>query len=451
MNGSPRYIALKILHKIDFDGGFSNISLSHEIRNSSFSELDKGFLTELVYGVIERKITLDYFISRFSTVPVRKMNHHVLLILRISAYQMAFMDKVPFYSICDEAVKLAKKLIPVNAGFINAVLRSMSQTKLIIPSFSKKLFHSETRYLSVKYSLPEWLIERWIGGFGHDFALELFNAFNHNVKFEIRVNRIKSSVTDVQATLGEKGYRLRPSKISCDSLIVENPSGIIATEEFKHGLFYVQDSAASLVSIVLDPGNGERVFDACSAPGGKATHIAEIMGDTGEVIACDVFPHKIDLISENATRLGLKSVHPKLCDSLVYNEDMKEKFDRVLLDVPCTGLGLLARKPEIRWSRNDSDFEDVSKLQMNLLNNCSKYLKPNGCMVYSTCSIDHAENEDVINAFVDAHSDFEFCSFEDLLPDSLKDRGGAGGMLTLYPHLDKCDGFFIAKIRRKAL
>ncbi len=448
MHTSPRYVAYKILHKVESEGGFSNISLSHEIRNSNFSELDKGFLTELTYGVIERKVTLDYFISRFSSVPVRKMNIHVLILLRISAYQLAFMSKVPDYSICDETVKIAKRVIPVNAGFINAVVRSMSSEPLKVPNYSKKSFHSFTRYLSVKHSMPEWLIDRWQKIFGHESLEKLFNAMNNSVRFEIRANRMKTNVEKLKESLELNGFKTRKSSASIDTLIVENPSGIIRTSEFKDGLFYIQDSAASLASIVLNPSSNDSVLDACSAPGGKSTHIAEIMNNEGEVIASDVYPHKLTLIEENFNRLGISCIKTVILDATLFKKEFENHFDKILLDVPCTGLGLLSRKPEIRWSRSESDFIELNVLQKKILENCSKYLKVGGVLVYSTCSLDETENLDIISSFVKGNSNFEFADFEILLPDSIKNRGGKDGCLTLFPHIDNTDGFFISKIRR---
>jgi len=445
---SPRYVAYKILHKIETEGGYSNISLSHEIRNSNFSELDKGFLTELTYGVIERKVTLDYFITRFSSVPVRKMNVHVLILLRISAYQLAFMSKVPNYSICDETVKIAKRVIPVNAGFINAVVRAMSSEELKVPNYSKKSFHTHTRYLSVKHSMPEWLIERWLKMFGHEMLETMFESMNNSVRFEIRANRLKTNVERLQESLDIDGFHTKKSNVSVDTLVVENPSGIIRSSEFKDGLFYVQDSAAALASIILNPSANDRILDACSAPGGKATHIAEIIQDKGEVIASDIYPHKLSLIEENFNRLGISCIKTVIFDATKFNRDFENYFDKILLDVPCTGLGLLSRKPEIRWSRTESDFLELNSLQKNILENCAKYLKVGGSLVYSTCSLDETENHDIISSFVKENSNFEFSDFESLLPDSIKNRGGKEGSLTLFPHIDNTDGFFISKIRR---
>lgn len=448
MNTSPRYIAMRILLKVEEEGGYSNLALSHEMRNASFSELDKGFLTELVYGVIERKMTLDYFIARFSSVPIRKMNRYVLVILRIATYQLAYLDKVPSYSVCDEAVKIAKKVIPVNAGFINAVLRAMSQAKLVIPAYSKKLFHQYNRYLSVKHSMPEWLIARWLTVFGQPFVEALFESSHRHATFELRANTTKITCDALRALLEENGYEVQKSLIAKDGLRIANPAGIIQTKAFQQGLFYVQDAAASLVSHVLNPTKNSRILDACSAPGGKATHLAELMEDAGEVIACDVFPHKLGLINENLMRLSLNSVHPTLQDSTIRNATYDSAFDAVLLDVPCTGLGLLGRKPEIRWAREEQDFASLHRVQNDLLHTCAEYVKPGGTLVYSTCSIDPSENQERIHAFLSAHKAFSLCDFDALLPEQLRNRGGQDGMLTLYPQIDDCDGFFISKMRR---
>jgi len=450
MNKTPRDSAVRVLYKIEFEKGFSNISLSAEIVSAWLSDLDKGFLIELVYGVIEKKVTLDYFISRFSKVPVRKLHDYVLIILRISVYQMVYMDKVPSYSICNEAVLLAKKYRSQNAGYVNATLRAMSSGKLEVPAFSNKLFHSKNRFLSVKYSLPEWLIERWNVEFGSEKAEAIFESTALKPRFAIRVNITKIGATELLESLKLKGFKGVFSGIFENSLIIENPAGIINSDEFAKGYFYVQDEAASLVSKVLSPVEFEKILDTCSAPGGKATHIAELIGNKAVIIACDIYTHKIKLIQENIERLGHTSVKPKLEDTSVFNPEFNEVFDRVLLDVPCSGTGLLSRKPEIRWQRKEQDFAELNKIQTELLNNCSKYLKVGGTMVYSTCSIDKAENEAIIESFLESHKNFELIGFDALLPDVLKNRGAIEGKLTLYPYLDGCDGFFISKLRRKS-
>ncbi|MEI6131924.1 MAG: 16S rRNA (cytosine(967)-C(5))-methyltransferase RsmB [Bacillota bacterium] len=429
-----RFLAVTLLYKIEFEGKYSNFSLSNEFYREEISSKDRGMLVELVYGVLERKITLDYYISRFSSVPVRKLDPYVLIILRISVYQLVYMNKVPGYSICNEAVNLAKKLAPRQTGFINAILRNMSKEKLSLPSYSKKYFHSHIRFLSVKYSMPEWIIERLSKTHHENFIEKLFSKMNTNANFCIRVNKLKTSIEGLIEPLESKGFHLSKSKLSEYSLIVENPQGIIETQEFLDGLFYIQDTAATLTSEILSPKRGEVVLDACCAPGGKTTHIAELMSNEGEIVACDLYENKLKIVNQNALRLGITIINTMHIDSKKYFPEFDKRFDKVLLDVPCTGLGIMGRKPEIRWERKIEDFEALNSIQLELLENCSKYLKIGGELVYSTCSIDSSENEEIINKFVEDNAEFEFCF-------DFKYR-------TYFPHVDNCDGFFISKIRR---
>jgi len=448
-----RETALKILYDVNEKGAYSNITINKYLEKSQFKEIDRNFITGLVYGTIKWKKSIDYVINQFSNVPMKKLSPWILNILRLGIYQILYTDKIPVSAACNESVKLARKYgHKASSGFVNGILRNISRGKnnIVYPDKNKNL----AEYLSVKYSFQEWMVKRWLYVYGESFTENILKNSNENPDFSISVNTLKISVEAFQQRLQEKGIESYRSKYIDNGLILKNPVGITDSELFRNGYFQVQDQASMLVSRVLDPKPGELVMDVCSAPGGKTANIVQLMENQGVVVARDIHPHKINLIRNTTDRLGLKIVKTELYDATITDLSYIEKADRVLVDAPCTGLGIIRRKPDIKWSRTEKDSEVLSELQLKILTASSKYVKENGVLVYSTCTIDPLENIEVVNKFLGLDNNFTLEGFDYLLPDSLinetaKIKETAGkGYIQLYPNTDGLDGFFIAKLRR---
>ncbi len=421
---NPRETTLLTLYEIEYENAYSNMALKSALRGDMDSR-DKAFVTQLVYGVIRRKLTLDYIISRYSKVKLKKLSKYVLLILRLGVYQLYFTDKIPESAAVNESVRLAKKYCAKSSGFVNGILHSVIRGKQTL-EYPKE----RTAYLSVKHSFPEEMV-KYFEQF--DFCEELLESLNSEPRTTIRLNRLKcGELTDIKTEICPLYEYAR---------YVER-TDIAALKDYKDGKFIAQDVAAMMASEALSPKPGEFCIDVCAAPGGKTTHLAELMENNGRVIAFDIHPHKVDIINKNAQRMGLSIIRAECGDATVLRKDLCGKVDKVLADVPCSGLGIIRRKPDIKW--NKDDISELPELQMKILENAASYLKVGGELVYSTCTLSKEENEGVICEFVKKHTDFEFVKIE--LPGSLMRENE--GYITLYPNIDGTDGFFISKIKR---
>jgi 16S rRNA (cytosine967-C5)-methyltransferase len=443
----PREIVLKILYDVNEKGAYSNIAINKYIEKFQFKEIDKNFITGMVYGTIKWKKTIDYIISQFSKVPVKKLSPWIINILRLGIYQILYTDKIPVSAACNESVKLAKKYgHKASSGYVNGILRNILRNKdnIVYPDKSKSL----AEYFSVKYSYQEWMVKRWLDIYGVDLTETILKNSNENPDFSISINDLKISTHEFQKKLLEIGVESYRSKYIDNALIIKNPAGVIHTDLFKEGYFQVQDQASMLVSRVLDPKPGELVIDVCSAPGGKTVNIAQLMKNQGTVIARDIHAHKIKLVQDTVDRLGLSIVKTELYDATDTDLSYIGKADRVLVDAPCTGLGIIRRKPDIKWTRTENDLKTITELQLKILTVTSGYVKENGVLVYSTCTIEPLENIEIVNKFLGLDNNFILEGFDKLLPGSIT-KGTAGkGYIQLYPDTDGLDGFFIAKLRR---
>ncbi|WP_416198093.1 MAG: 16S rRNA (cytosine(967)-C(5))-methyltransferase [Sporanaerobacter sp.] len=445
MTRNAREVALNILVEIDEKGAYSNIALN-KIGREKLSKLDENFVRELVYGVLENRLYLDWVIKKFSKVKLKKIEPIVLEILRIGVYQIALMDKIPDSAAVNESVKLAKKYSHSGSvKYVNGLLRNVSRNKNI---FREIDLEDKKEYLKIKYSHPEWMINRWLEEFGEEFTEDLCKANNTRPKLNIRVNTLKIKREELKSLLESKGYIVSNTKYASDGLIIENPQGVIDTEEFRNGFFIVQDESSMLVSQILDPKEGSLVLDLCSAPGGKTTHIAQKMNNNGEILARDIYEHKLKLVQENSNRLGIDIIKTEKFDSMKLDENLIDKVDYVLIDAPCTGLGMLRRKPEIKWNRTENDISNMSDIQYKILKNASKYLRSGGILVYSTCSIEREENIDIIGRFISENDGFKLISFENLLDSKESMSMAKNGYIELFPHIHGTDGFFIAKLSK---
>jgi len=443
----PREIALKTIYDINEKGAYSNIALNKQLMSNAFKDVDRAFITDLVYGTIKWKLTIDYIISSFSSIKLKKISPWIINILRLGVYQILYMDRIPESAACNESVKLAKKFgHAASSSFVNGVLRNVARNKSSITYPDKE--KNPAMYLSVKYSHPEWLVERWISDFGFDFTEGLLASNNEVPDFTVRVNTLKTSKEDLMADLSKNGIQAIEGKAVEEAIILRNPGSFLNLSSYKLGHFQVQDESSMLSAIILDPKPGQLVIDVCSAPGGKATHMAQIMKNKGQIIARDVHEHKIDLINEAAKRLGISIIKAEVHDATLVDESLLEKADRVLVDAPCTGYGIIRKKPDIKWTRTMTDIKEITDLQFKILSAASKYVKPGGSIVYSTCTIEKEENRDLVERFLAHNKDFEFEEFDELLPGVLKEYSGKG-YIELYPNINRIDGFFIAKMKKR--
>lgn len=431
---NPRQIAFQALLKTEKDGAFSNLALDAVLSKSQLDTRDKSFVSNLFYGVIERQLTIDYNLSLYLTKPLKKLKPEALTIMRMGAYQILFMDKVPDSAAVNESIKLTKKNgASYASGLINAVLRKVSAKGLVLPENE-----GSDEYLSVKYSCPLWLTRKWTAEYGKEDTEKLLEASLGSADTCIRVNTVKTNADELIAKLAEDG--ICAEKTYNENTLKINLKGndIEKLNAFKQGLFHVQDMASQLCARALDARENETVFDLCSAPGGKAYTVCEMMGDKGRVLCFDIYENRVSLILKGAERLGLRSIDGSVGDASVYNENLGFA-DKVLCDVPCSGLGIIRRKPEIKY-KNEQELACLPEIQYSIICNASRYVKVGGRMVYSTCTLSKAENEDVCRKFLETHSSFR--------PSGVFFEGDEC-MKTLMPHKNDSDGFFIACFERK--
>ena len=441
-----REVALKVLYNIEVNKAYSNITLDEEI-NKNIKILDNrdiGFISELTYGVITWKLTIDEIIKKYSNLRLKKISPWILNALRMGIYQIVFLNKVPKSAAVNESVNLAKRYgHKGSSNFVNAILRKVSKNDY------EEMFNIENNVerISKTTSMPVWIVETLLKENTLEKVEEICKNSNLKPELSIRVNNLKTSKEELKKKLEEKDIKVENGVLE-DFLILKNAKNIENIEEFKNGFFTVQDEAAGLTAKILNPQINDTVLDACSSPGGKTTYLAEIMKDKGEVIAFDIHPHRVKLVEQVSKRLNLKSIKTDVKDSSIYDEKYKEKFDKILLDVPCLGLGVLKRKPDIKWQRKKEDIKEISKIQKQILDTCSKYLKKGGALVYSTCSILKEENEDVVNEFLEENENFEMEKIELEENNYFKKFCKNNKFLQVYQS-EKSDGFFICKMIKK--
>ena len=442
---TSRFQAMQILDKTEKSGSYSNILLNEAIQKNNLSSADARLMTELVYGVLQRKITLDYYLSRFLKEN-QKLDTWVRNLLRLSIYQMVYLERVPAHAILFEAVEIAKKRGHVGISkFINGVLRNAERKGF--PTIEE--IEDPIERLSVSYSLPKWLVEKFVAEIGYEETEVLGESLLNPSHSSARVNEKLTTVQDALDYMQEEGFYVRKSEFSAPGVVSD--SGHFASSElFKSGKITIQDETSMLVAPALQVEPHHQVLDACAAPGGKTTHIASYLSKEagGKVTALDLHKHKVKLIKENAERLhvadvvvGLEQDARKVDDTFA-----DESFDRILVDAPCSGLGLMRRKPDIKYTKKPQDFEQLHTIQLDILNNVAPKLKSRGLLIYSTCTITKEENNQTVVAFLSEHPEFEKeeVFVEGPARDCLND-----GFLTIYPHDFQSDGFFISALRKK--
>lgn len=421
---NDRFLAYKILLKIERDKAYSNIAVDAVLKNNDV--VSAPFVCQIVYGVIERKITLDYILSQFLTQPLKKLNPQVLTILRMGVYQIKFMDKVPDSAAVNESVKLVKKVkCAFSSGLVNSVLRKASANEIKYPESDNKIFD-----LSIKYSCPVELVKHYINDYGVEDTEEFLKDSLGNAPIFLRVNTLKITTDELIKLLSRESINALKCEDIDNALMLTDGGAVFKTKAYSDGLFHVQDKASQICISKLDPKPNEIVFDMCASPGGKTFSMAEMMNNKGSIYSFDLYEHRVKLIADGAKRLGIDIVNANVGDASKFN-DMLPRADKILCDVPCSGLGVIRRKPEIRYK--DLEFVDnLYELQYNILNCSAKYLQQNGVLVYSTCSLNKKENEDICDKFLAENNEFE--KVEDYI--------------TLWPHKNGTDGFFIAKFKK---
>lgn len=411
---------------VELKKAYSNLALNHQIIINKPNA--QGFVRELVYGVLENKMTLDYYIDQIVKDGVESLKQQELTIMRMGIYQLAYMDSVPEYAAVNESVILAKRYCRSKAGLVNGVLREYLNKKiqLRLPDRSD----DEVRYLSVKYSYAPWIVELWLDHYDIEFVEELLKAGNETPPMTIRLNWLRVMKKDLIKKLEEKGYEVEPGSV-CQNALHVRGNKLLDTELYKLGMFTPQDESSMLVAEKLDPKHGETVMDVCAAPGGKTTAIAERMNNTGRIIASDIYRRKLDLVDKEAKRLGITNIETRSWDATRVDSAMIGKADRVLVDAPCSGLGVIRRKPEIKYKEHTEEMELLPKKQLAILSASAQYVKHGGTLLYSTCTINPEENERVTETFIRKNPFFKIEEKKLLLP-----------------HVDGADGFYICVMKK---
>lgn len=443
-----RHLAWEVLKRVEERGSYASLLLDTRLRRSSLSPAEKRLATELVYGVLRHRGRIDWILEKVSRRSIGTMEAGLRNLLRLGAYQLSFLDRIPPYAAVDEAVKLALSFMGKGCGsFVNAVLREVSRQRDTIPY--PDLDTDPVRYIATFHSHPSWLVERWLHRLGERETMSLAMANNRIPPVSIQVNPLKGSPEELRSLLRGKVEAIEESPMVPNAFRLLGVPPLWDMEAFLQGRFAVMDEAAALVVHVLDPRPGETIIDACAGGGGKAALAAMLTQDNSHILALDLSRRALRRLEENISRLGIRGVRGILLDARDAGKRLSEKADRVLVDVPCTGLGTLRRHPEIKWRLKPDSLKVLSNLQLELLEGVLPCLKPGGILVYSTCSTEPEENEGVISQFIQAHPEIEVEDPSPFLPLSREDLIGPSKFLQTWPHRHAVDGFFVARLRSR--
>lgn len=435
---SARQAAYQVLMRCRKNGAWSEDAVSSEIIKCGLDNRDGALCSRIALGVMQNTELLDYYISCYCTTPLKKLDPRLLDILRLSAYQLLFMDKIPVSAAVNEGVSLCKKQVnPKAAGLCNAVLRRIAENRENMPEIPGK---PGAAYLAVKYSHPTWMVEELIEQHGCDFAEQALAANNMTPPVYAHSNTLHENV-DLMQALACCGAKQSPL---AETVILDTTAGMTETDEFHNGDFYIQDMAAKLAAVVGDAKPGMTVLDSCAAPGGKTIATAMLMKNKGRIISCDIHEKKLRLIRENTERLGINIVETRAMDARKPHEDMTEMFDLIIADVPCSGLGVIRRRPEIR-RKSEAELDNLPQIQLDILEGLAPCLKKGGTLVYSTCTVRSKENEQLVRRFLAKHEEFTTEAFT--LPCGIGEV--PAGMMTFWPHIHNTDGFFVSKMRKR--
>ncbi|ADL12947.1 16S rRNA (cytosine(967)-C(5))-methyltransferase RsmB [Acetohalobium arabaticum] len=447
MTKNGRQTAVEAVYRVNEEGAYSNLILNHLFKKYNLADQDRGLATELIYGSLRMRNHLDWILNQFADRRVNKMDKWTRNILRLGLYQIRFLDSIPDAVACNETVELAKDYQHSGAaGFVNGILRSIlrSLDEIEFP----QLKSNPVQHIRYKYSFPQWMVETWVKRYGVELTVDICSAFNQIPSKIIRQNRLKVTAEELQADLASVGIETEAISEIPQAFRVTNSSSLFQSNSFTAGYFQIQGLASIIAGHIMNPQPKDIVLDLCSAPGGKTTHLAELMANQGEIVANDLHEDKLELIERNCNRLGIRIVRTRAGDGRSLK--FEKKFDRILVDAPCSGLGMIAKKPEIKWQKKPQDIDSLAELQLELLNNAGRFLKPKGELVYSTCTITHQENLEVINKFLAQNSDFELVDLS-----SWADKLGISsefileGSIQLLPTWQTNEGFFIAKLKKR--
>ncbi|WP_418301422.1 16S rRNA (cytosine(967)-C(5))-methyltransferase RsmB [Lysinibacillus fusiformis] len=440
-DGNVRDAALSILLAVDKNQAYSNLLLNETIKRHKIEAKDRALLTELTYGTLQHKMTLDYYLEPFIRSSI---DHWVRWLLRISLYQMQYLTRIPAHAAVNEAVEIAKRRGHRGiASTVNGILRSVLRQG--VPAITD--IENPIERLAIETSHPIWLVQRFVDNYGLEVATGMLHENNVPPMQTVRVNTTKVTVEQAIAELEAEGLTAKQSDVIPECLHLTNGQPA-RTHAFKEGHITIQDESSMIPANVLNPSPGMRVLDMCAAPGGKTTHLAEIMKNEGSILATDLHPHKLDLIDHNTERLGLDIIETAPIDGRKAPEFLQaESYDAILVDAPCSGLGVMRRKPDIKYTKREEDLENLQTIQLALLDAATKVLKIEGKLVYSTCTVDKQENEGTVKAFLATHPEMEAIQLESL-PTKLAEKQ-ANGMLQVFPQDFGSDGFFVAAFRKK--
>ena len=425
-----RKTAYEVLLDMETNQSYSNLALNNFIEKNKPE--NPAFVRELVYGVLENRILLDYYLAALVASGLKKVKKQDLTILRMGVYQILAMDSVPDYAAINESVVLARKFCRGRDKFINGVLRNFQRWQAELEALLPDRSSDPAKYLSVRYSAASWLVDLWLAAYGLDKTEGLLAASNGRPLLCLRTNLLKGTREELMQRLVDAGYQVEAGTLSDRSILVTGKgTGILEHDLFREGWFSVQDEASTLTADTVNPKPGNLVVDVCAAPGGKTMAMAELMGTEGEIYAFDIYEHKLKLIQEQAARLGTGIVKTRCQDGRIALKELEGQADCVLADVPCSGLGVIRRKPEIKMKDTaELDFAELVQRQKEILESASTYVKPGGTLVYSTCTVNPEENEEQVRMFCERHPEFKLESMKQLMPDR------------------ETDGFFISKMSR---
>jgi len=437
-----REVAMLTLNACQRQGGWSDGVLKKQLAAAGLDSRDAALATQLCFGVLQNQMLLDFYLSKFSNIALKRMEGKVVQVLRLGAYQMLFLDKIPHSAAVNSAVSMVKTHCknPRAASMVNGILRSLERSLTSLPTIPKD---DTAAYLSTLYSHPEWLVKEFLLSLGTEEAASLLAADNSQPPTAVMVNTTKTTAEELTAALESQQVEVQPHPWLDNCLLLSRTGDLERLEAFRQGLFYVQDPASRLAIKAAGAQPGMKALDCCAAPGGKSFAMAIQMENRGEITSCDLHPHKKKLIQAGAQRLGLGIITPMTADGKTFKPEWENAFDLVLVDAPCSGLGVIRKKPDIRY-KDPEPLMELPAIQAAILDNAARYVRPGGVLLYSTCTVLERENEGVARAFLENHHDYKAEAF--ILPGIIGEVGS--GMITLWPHRHGTDGFFICKLRK---
>ena len=436
---NARLTAIEIIEDVFYRGAYSNLALKKKLNSSTLSVRDRALVTEIVYGTLRYKYTIDRILDKFLKNDIEKQNSFIKNVLRTSLYQIIYLDKIPEFAVVNEAVELSKKRYSRLSKLVNGVLRNFLRKRKSIELEERE----DVEKLCFKYSFAPWMVNLFKSQYGIETAEAILKGLDCIPKVTVRVNRLKTNFTSCWNELVQNGYNLRKPELCSDAIVIDRGSDIEKNILFSKGMISVQDESAMLPVMAMDLEKNMTVIDVCSAPGGKTCYMAEVMENTGKVFAFDIYENKIKIIAKNAERLGIKNIEAGIFDACNCNLNMKERADRVLADVPCSGIGIIRKKPEIKWNKSMKQLENLIGVQRKIMQNSAEYVKPSGVFVYSTCTLNKNENEKNVEWFLKNNSEFTLEKLDFGRKDNIIYH--RNGCVTVLPD-ENMDGFFVAKM-----